>query len=401
MTGFSASHEDLCPSRRDLPRALAAVGVRTIVGGVLVACGVDSGRESPSAEPSRARGNFAEPGSEAAEPSSSNASSPTVLAAASEVSVGPDPRGGGPRSASRGCATHGRTLRGLLHDLHPSGDGGQRVPGPGAGVSQSRQPVQRRGRLSQPGTRKGSPGDRGRPTGGRPAGLGLMRGHRARAGTPLIIVGLVLGLTGLTLFLVPDDRVTAEFGSVLNVPASDLPESARRDAISPPQPSTPPATPQTSAVTTPGFTPQRLLVEPLDVDALVVTTLVDTDGALVPPEDPAQLGWWRGVRPGEGEGSVVIAGHIDSRRFGQGPLARIVELKPGDRAVLTTAGGASADYVVRGIQTFPKESFPAADLFGTDGPERLVLVTCGGAFDRARGGWDSNVIAVLDPTPPA
>ncbi|MDP9430880.1 MAG: class F sortase, partial [Actinomycetota bacterium] len=160
-----------------------------------------------------------------------------------------------------------------------------------------------------------------------------MRGHRARAGTPLIIVGLVLGLTGLTLFLAPDDRVTAEIGSVLDLPASDLPDSGRRDATTPPPPLTPLPTPQTSVVTTPGFTPERLLVETLDVDALLVTTLVDTDGALVPPEDPAQLGWWRGVRPGEGEGSVVIAGHIDSRRFGQGPLARIVELEPGDRAV--------------------------------------------------------------------
>ncbi len=233
--------------------------------------------------------------------------------------------------------------------------------------------------------------------------------HRARSGTPLIIVGLVLGLTGLTLFLAPDDRVTAEIGSVLDSPASDLPDSARRDSTSPPPPatppattpSTPPATPQTSAVPTPGFAPERLLVEAVDVDASLVTTLVATDGALVPPDDPARLGWWRGVRPGEGEGSVVIAGHVDSRRFGQGPLARIVELEPGDRAVLAGAGGVSAEYVVRGIQTFPKESFPAADLFGTDGPERLVLVTCGGAFDRARGGWDSNVVAVLDPAPPA
>ena len=221
-----------------------------------------------------------------------------------------------------------------------------------------------------------------------------MRGHRARAGTPLIIVGLVLGLTGLTFVLAPDDRVTAENGSVL-----DLPDSARREATSPPP--TPAPIARAPAVPAPGFIPERLLVEILDVDAVLVTTIVDTDGALVPPENPAQLGWWRGVRPGEGQGSVVIAGHVDSRRFGQGPLARIVELEPGDRAVLTTAGGARADYVVRGLQTFPKESFPAAELFGADGPERLVLVTCGGTFDRARGGWDSNVVAVLDPAPPA
>lgn len=243
-----------------------------------------------------------------------------------------------------------------------------------------------------------------------------MRSDRARSGTQLIVAGLVLVLTGLTLLLAPDDPVAADAGSVLHLPVAD-----RRDAaiVAPqtsvpapqtrvpapqtrvPAPQTPVPTPQTSTAPAPGFTPERLLVKTLDVDAPLVTTLVDTDGAFVPPEDPAQLGWWRGVRPREGEGSVVVAGHIDSRRFGQGPLARIVELRPGDRAALIGPGGASAEYVVRGIQTFPKESFPASELFGTDGSERLVLVTCGGTYDRERGGWDSNVVAVLDPAPPA
>lgn len=221
-----------------------------------------------------------------------------------------------------------------------------------------------------------------------------------RQGTALIVTGLAVGVAGLTLLLVPNDPVVADAGSVL-----DLPAPARTSATMP-TPRTSPSTTSTTparppASVSPGFAPDRLLVETLDVDAPLVTTLVDTDGAFVPPDDPAQLGWWRGVRPGEGEGSVVVAGHIDSRRFGQGPLARVVELRPGDRAVLTGSGEQSAEYVVRGVQTFPKESFPAADLFGTGGPERLVLVTCGGTFDRELGGWDSNVVAVLDPVPPA
>ena len=229
-----------------------------------------------------------------------------------------------------------------------------------------------------------------------------MAGHRARSGTALVVVGLALVLTGAIVLLAPDDPVAADTGWVLGPPAAAAPDERPAATSTTPAAAltTKPTTPTPRASAAPGFMPERLLIETLDVDAPLVSTLVDTDGAFVPPDDPAQLGWWRGVRPGEGAGSVVVAGHIDSRRFGQGPLARVVELGPGDRAVLTGPGGVRAEYLVRGVQTFAKESFPASELFGTGGPERLVLVTCGGTFDRERGGWDSNVVAVLDPAPP-
>ena len=154
-----------------------------------------------------------------------------------------------------------------------------------------------------------------------------------------------------------------------------------------------------SAPAATGFVPQQLLVESLEIAAPLTATAVDGDGALVPPEDPARLAWWRGVRPGTGSGSVLVAGHVDMHGYGRGPLARIVDLEPGDRAVLTGADGARAAYVLRGVTTLVKESLPAEELFGTGGPERLVLVTCGGTYDPDRRSWDSNVIAVLDPVP--
>ena len=85
MTGFSSSLDDLCPSRRDLLRGLAALGVGTIAGGVLTACGADRGQEPRGSD---ARGSSSGPGSEAAETSSSGASPPTVVAAASEIPLG-------------------------------------------------------------------------------------------------------------------------------------------------------------------------------------------------------------------------------------------------------------------------------------------------------------------------
>jgi hypothetical protein len=185
--------------------------------------------------------------------------------------------------------------------------------------------------------------------------------------------------------------VAAEVGSVLAAPAPPFPAAV---------PTNPVGVPRYPDIPTPtGFVPKRLVVSSLEIDAPLTATLVDADGAFVPPDDPARLAWWRGVRPGTGAGSVLVAGHVDMRGYGRGPLARIVDLEAGDRAVLSGADGARAVYVLRGVTTFVKESLPAADLFGTGGPERLVLVTCGGTYDPDRRSWDSNVVAVLDPVP--
>lgn len=215
-------------------------------------------------------------------------------------------------------------------------------------------------------------------------------GRQLRSGTTLLLAtGAVLIGSGTAALLWPAPTVVAEVGSVLT-PAAPLTPSGGDMAHT---------LPGTTAPAPTGFRPGRLLVRSVDIDASLTATRVDADGALVPPDDPSELAWWRAVRPGAGAGSVLVAGHLDVRGYGRGPLARIVDLRPGDRAVLTGADGARARYVLRGVTTIAKESLPAAHLFGTGGPERLVLVTCGGTYDPGLRSWDSNVVAVFDPVP--
>lgn len=213
--------------------------------------------------------------------------------------------------------------------------------------------------------------------------------------TVLMVAGVALAGGGAAVLLWPSAEVTAEVGSALVAPAGPTPA-----LVAPAEPTAAGASVGSgspTALASSGFVPERLMVEALDIDAPLTATVVDADRALVPPEDPAQLAWWRGVRPGEGAGSVLVAGHLDARRYGQGPLARIVQLEPGSQAVLTGADGSIATYILRGVTTIDKEALPAAELFGSVGPERLVLVTCGGTFDRDQRSWDSNVVAVFDP----
>ena len=208
-----------------------------------------------------------------------------------------------------------------------------------------------------------------------------------------MVAGAALAGGGTAALLWPEPRVAAEVGSVIAAPTGLSP------AVGLAVPQVPTVPPSPSTLSPSGFVPQRLLVERLEIDAPLIATLVDSGGALVPPENPAQLAWWRAARPGEGAGSVVVAGHLDMQGYGQGPLARIVRLKIGDRAVLTGTDGASATYVLRGVTTINKQALPDAKLFGSDGPERLILVTCGGNYDQDRRSCDSNVVAILDPVP--
>lgn len=155
-----------------------------------------------------------------------------------------------------------------------------------------------------------------------------------------------------------------------------------------------------------GFVPDRIRVPSIDVDATLLPVSADGAGVLEPPPDPSVLGWWRGVQPGAGAGSVLVAGHLDSRRYGLGQLQRLIQLEVGDQATVTGGGGDGGDvaaYVVLAVRTYPKAELPSSQLFTTSGPERLVLVTCGGRYDAGGGGWDSNVVAVLErvSTPPA
>lgn len=132
------------------------------------------------------------------------------------------------------------------------------------------------------------------------------------------------------------------------------------------------------------------------IDAQVDPVRVGADGVLGIPEQPTVLGWWTGgAMPGAGRGTVVVDGHLDSRRYGTGPLVRLGQLQPGDRAVLS-AGKQRREYAVSALRVYRKTTLPYAQIFAQDVPERLVLVTCGGSYSRGQG-WDSNVVVYLEP----
>jgi hypothetical protein len=69
----------------------------------------------------------------------------------------------------------------------------------------------------------------------------------------------------------------------------------------------------------------------------------------------------------------------------------------GARIDLVTAGGRTTSYRVTGREKIVKRRLPVEQLFDRSGAPRLVLITCGGPFDRARSSYRDNLVVAADP----
>jgi LPXTG-site transpeptidase (sortase) family protein len=114
------------------------------------------------------------------------------------------------------------------------------------------------------------------------------------------------------------------------------------------------------------------------------------------PETVSEVGWYRhGPRPADGRGVTVLAAHVDTRRDGLGPFARLREVRVGAAVVLTT-GEKVVRYRVTDVRRVDKASVPLEQVFRREGPAALALITCGGKYDRGSG-YRDNVIVTAEP----
>jgi hypothetical protein len=121
------------------------------------------------------------------------------------------------------------------------------------------------------------------------------------------------------------------------------------------------------------------------------------DGVLPVPEGVRQATWWGAAFDGTA-GATVLAGHVNWKGA-TGPFAELWESRLGDVVTVVDAGGASHRFRVRQLVTVHKDQLPARaqELFGQDGPHRLVLVTCGGRWVGGSDGYEENRVVIAQP----
>jgi LPXTG-site transpeptidase (sortase) family protein len=107
---------------------------------------------------------------------------------------------------------------------------------------------------------------------------------------------------------------------------------------------------------------------------------------------PYEVGWYRGgPRPGE-TGRAVLIGHRDTKT-GPGAFAGLSQARPGS-LVTVSSGGVEQRYRVTEAVSVAKSSFAAASIYSPGKRPALVLITCGGRFDRETGHYDDNVVVL-------
>ncbi len=135
----------------------------------------------------------------------------------------------------------------------------------------------------------------------------------------------------------------------------------------------------------PGFSP----VQPYTTDP-------STRGLALPP-DARTVAWWSpGALPGDPRGTAVLAAHV-SYRGQHGPFTHLGRIPVGSVVSVRQADGAVLNFRVVGVDQVVKSAFDQKGLFRTTGTPRLVLVTCGGIYDRATHNFADNVIVYAVP----
>lgn len=146
--------------------------------------------------------------------------------------------------------------------------------------------------------------------------------------------------------------------------------------------------------------PTSVTIESLGISAPVDPVGTDSEGSTEIPEDVWRAGWFRhGPSPGSETGSSVITAHVDSDQQGAGVFFRLRDVQQHDRVTVTDTENETIEYEVVALAHYRKTELPMAKLFRSDGPHRLVLITCGGVWDADTRSYADNVVVIAEPLP--
>lgn len=144
--------------------------------------------------------------------------------------------------------------------------------------------------------------------------------------------------------------------------------------------------------------PRRLSVPALGIDTKIYQVGLDKRKNVEIPEDIRRVGWYRlGVPPGVDRGNAVIVGHRDGSGYRKGAFYYLGTMKPGQVVSVTTSAKRTLKYRVESVRSIRKKGLPYEKYFAVDGKHKLVLISCGGYYDRNNGGYQDNVIVTAEP----
>ncbi len=194
--------------------------------------------------------------------------------------------------------------------------------------------------------------------------------------------------------------LSAALGAIdLHSQEATRPKAAVRPSPTATIPAVPPApdqyNPEPARVA--GQAPQRLRIPSIGVDAGVESIGVLPGLQLKTPNDTSNVGWYDlGSGPGQ-NGDTVLTGHLDTQTGAPAVFAHLRQVKPGDTITVVAADGRTVDYRAESVGLVPNDRTPP-DLFATDGPPRLTLITCAGTWDANRQLYSDRLLIRATPS---
>lgn len=144
------------------------------------------------------------------------------------------------------------------------------------------------------------------------------------------------------------------------------------------------------------ITPTSITVESLRISAAsILAAGVELNGDMEVPEAD-EVGWYEyGPTPGEA-GAAVLAAHI-AYNGEDGVFLKLDQLAVGEEVGISYSDGSSKQFIVTETQQYPKNELPAERVFARTGDASLVLITCGGDFNRSVRSYTDNVVVYAEP----
>ncbi len=137
--------------------------------------------------------------------------------------------------------------------------------------------------------------------------------------------------------------------------------------------------------------PVRMKIAALKLDAAVEPVGLDSKGNMDVPKANENVGWYTlGYKPGE-QGSVVIAGHLDTKSGTPAVFYTLNTIKPGNTIEITDEKNSQSLYKVETIQSYRYDGLPLQELFASKEP-LLRLITCKGSFDTETKNYSDRLV---------
>jgi sortase (surface protein transpeptidase) len=129
--------------------------------------------------------------------------------------------------------------------------------------------------------------------------------------------------------------------------------------------------------------PRRLAISELGLDAAVESVDPTPNLMVGVPRDVSEVAWYDlGSSPGQ-PGDAIIAGHLDSQTGAPAVFAGLGRLHAGSPIRVLLADGVTKSFHVDRVYSTPYNRVPEG-LFSKDGPARISLITCAGAWDTGK-----------------